>query len=286
MVDGRHEEGIAVHILILGTFPQRVVVFLLHEHRANHRSSVDRHRRCRVGVGHQFTFQLEIPAVERRTLATECLRIFGIRAPSVHVEFHGREGFPLELAHVDRNVLSAENTIEVGGDVRLPRKTRADERGDVETDVLPIAARLIATPNTGVALCSRPTVERDDEGTSAVAVLRHDASDVGHAVEAEGIAPAHPSHVGLEHAYTGIAYLFDDVALKECFDAVFGMEVTLCPQSDFHTLRASVVTKLFKVLNIAVECCRLSVTGAVAVVGKEPSEWHVIVEITVNCGAS
>ena len=122
LVDGRHQEGITVHILILCTFAERVVILLLHEHRANHRATVDRHGRCRVGIGHEFALQLEIPAVERRALAAECLRIFGIGAPSVHVEFHGREGLPLEFAHIDGNVLTAEDTIDVRGDVRLSGK--------------------------------------------------------------------------------------------------------------------------------------------------------------------
>ena len=122
LVDGRHQEGITVHILILCTFAERVVILLLHEHRANHRATVDRHGRCRVGIGHEFALQLEIPAVECRALAPECLRIFGIGAPSVHVEFHGREGLPLEFAHIDGNVLTAEDTIDVGSDVRLSGK--------------------------------------------------------------------------------------------------------------------------------------------------------------------
>ena len=229
LVDGCHKEGITIHILILCTFAERVVVLLLHEHRANHRATVDRHGRCRVGIGHEFALQLEIPAVERRTLAAECLRIFGIGAPSVHVEFHGSEGLPLEFAHIDGNVLTAEYTIEIGGDVRLSGKAGTDESGDVETNVFPIAACLVAAPNTGIALCACPAVERDDERTGVVAILRHDATHIGHTIQAEGVTPADPCHVCFEHAHTGIAHLLDDVALQEGFDAVFGVKIALRP---------------------------------------------------------
>ena len=285
LVDGRHQEGITVHILILCTFAERVVILLLHEHRANHRSTVDRHGRCRVGIGHEFAFQFEIPAVERRALAAECLRIFGIGAPSVHVEFHGREGLPLEFAHIDGNIFTAEDTVKVGGDVRLSGKAGTDESGDVETNVFPIAACLVAAPNTGIALCACPAVERNDEGTGVVAVLGHDATDVGHTVQTEGVTPADPCHVCFEHADTGVAHLLDDVALQEGFDAVFGVKIALRPQSDFHTFGAGVISECFEVLDVAVECRRLSVAGAVAVVGEEPAEGHVIVEIAIDGSA-
>ena len=84
----------------------------------------------------------------------------------------------------------------------------------MEADVLPVAARLVTTPQTGIALCACPAVERDDEGTCIVAILGHHLGHVGHAIEAKRVAGAYPSHVGLEDAYTGIAHLTDDVALQ------------------------------------------------------------------------
>ena len=155
----------------------------------------------------------------------------------------------------------------------------------METNVFPVAACLVAAPNTGIALCACPAVERNDEGTGVVAILRHDATDVGHTVQTEGVTPADPCHVCFEHADTGVAHLLDDVALQEGFDAVFGVKIALRPQSDFHTFGAGVISECFEVLDVAVECRRLSVAGAVAVVGEEPAEGHVIVEIAIDGSA-
>ena len=282
LVDRRHEECITIHILVLRALAERVVIALFHEHRANDRAPIDGLRCSRVSVGQELTLQFEIPAIERRAFATEGLRIFGVRAPSVHVELHRGESLPLELTHIDGNVFPTENTVEVGSDVGLPRKAGADESRDVEANVFPVTASLVAAPDAGVALSARPPVERDDEGTRVVAIFGHDLAHVGHAVEAEGVAPAHPGHVGFEHPHAGVAHFFDNVALQEGFDAVFGVQIALRPQSDFHAFRTGIVAERLEVLDITVERGGLSVACAVTIVRQEPTERHVVVQIAID----
>ena len=60
------------------------------------------------------------------------------------------------------------------------------------------------------------------------------------------------------------------------------MKVALCPQSDFHTFAAGIVAKLTEVFNVAIEGLGLSVASTVSVVGEEPSQGHIIVEIAVD----
>ena len=95
----------------------------------------------------------------------------------------------------------------------------------METDVFPVAARLVARPDGCISLCASPSVERDDEWACVVAIVRHDLCHVAHAVESEGVAVAYPSHVGLEHSHSCGAHLFYDVALQQCLDAVLRVKV-------------------------------------------------------------
>ena len=58
-----------------------------------------------------------------------------IGSPAVHVQFHGGERFPLEIADVHQRVLSAENAVHVRTDIGLPGKAGADVGGNMETDI-------------------------------------------------------------------------------------------------------------------------------------------------------
>ncbi len=169
------------------------------------------------------------------------MRIFLVRSPAVHIQLHRRPGFPLEVAGIHRQVLAAEDTVHVGRDVRLSGKPRTDISRDVETDVFPLAARLVARPDAGITLRSRPSVERDDERTRVVSVIRHDMSDVSYTVQAERVAPAYPCHVCLQDTNACIAHLFYDVALQQGTDAVFRVQVGLCPKADLDTVLMGVV---------------------------------------------
>ena len=159
LIDGSHEEGVTIHKLILCALTQCVGIAFFHEHGANHRLTIHGFSSSSVGIREEFALEFEIPAIERDTLATECVRIFGIATPTIHVQLHGSEGFPLEFAHIHRNVLSSEDSIEVGGDVGLSRKTSTDECWDVETDIFPVTTGLVTTPNACIALSSCPSIE-------------------------------------------------------------------------------------------------------------------------------
>ena len=285
LVDRRHEQARAVEELVARLRAEGVGVGIVEEHGAYHRLAVHSLAGDAVSVGHQFRLHLQIPAVDARGGFAERFGVFGVAAPAVHVEFHGRERLPLELAHVDGHVLAAEDAVDIRRDVGLARKAGADKRGNVEADIFPVAARLVAAPNACIALRAGPAVERDDKRAGVAAILGHDFAHVGHAVQAKAIACAHPSHVGLEHAHAGIAHFFHNVSLQQGFDTLFGVQVALRPKSDFHALAAGVFAKLFQVLDIAVERGGLSVACAVAVVGQEPAERHVVGEIAVDGGA-
>lgn len=123
------------------------------------------------------------------------MRIFLIRSPAVHVQLHRRPGLPLEVAGIHHEVLATENTVHVGCDVRLSGKPGADISRDVETDIFPLSACLVARPDSGITLRAGPTVERDDERTCVVSVIRHDMSDISHTVQTERVAPTDPCHV-------------------------------------------------------------------------------------------
>ena len=169
------------------------------------------------------------------------MRIFLIRSPAVHVQLHRRPGLPLEVAGIHHEVLATENTVHVGCDVRLSGKPGADISRDVETDIFPLSACLVARPDSGITLRAGPTVERDDERTCVVSVIRHDMSDISHTVQTERVAPTDPCHVCFQDSYTGISYLLYNVALQQGSDAVFRMQVGLCPKTDFDTVLMSVI---------------------------------------------
>ena len=223
LVDRRNEETRTIEELVARLRAERVGVGIVEEHGAYHRLAAYGLAGDAVSVGHQFRLHLQIPAVDARGRLAEHFGIFGVAAPAVHVEFHGCERLPLELAHVDGHVLAAEDAVDIGRDVGLARKAGADKRGNVEADVFPVAARLVAAPNACIALRACPAVERNDKRTGVVAILGHDFAHVGHAVQTEAIACAHPSHVGLEHAHACIAHFFHNVSLQQGFDTLFGV---------------------------------------------------------------
>ena len=60
------------------------------------------------------------------------------------------------------------------------------------------------------------------------------------------------------------------------------MKVRLGPQANLHATFACIVAELLKVLYVAVDGCCLSVSCAVAVVGKYPAKGHIVCCVTVN----
>ena len=263
------------------TLAEGIGIGIFEEHGAHHGFAVHCLSGYAVLVGEEHGLGLQVPAVQAGCLVAQYMGVFRVCPPSVHVEFHGSIGLPLEFTYIYGNVLPAENAVDVGGDVRLSRESGADEGGDVEADVFPVAARLVAAPDAGIALCAGPPVETDDEGSGIAAVVGHDFAHIGHTVQSKRVAPSNPCHVGLEHAYACVADFLDNVALEEGGDALLGMKIALCPQADFHTFGAGIVAEGFEVLDVSVERGGLSVACTVTIVGEEPSERHVVVEITV-----
>ena len=141
----------------------------------------------------------------------------------------------------------------------------------MEADILPVTACLVPGPHSRIALGTGPAVKGDDEGAGVIAVVGHDAGHIGYTVETEGVAPADPGHVSLEHADSGVPDLLDDIPLQQGLDTLLGMQVGLGPEAYLDALRAGIVTERFQVQYIAVERGSLAVTGAVTVVGQNPS---------------
>ena len=62
------------------------------------------------------------------------------------------------------------------------------------------------------------------------------------------------------------------------------MQVGLCPKSDFHSVLAGIIAQAFQVGDVAVQCFRLSIACAVAVIREQPAEGHVVVPVAVDNG--
>ncbi len=262
----------------------RIVGRIVEEHGSHEGLAVNGLVGYGICVRQQHRLQLEVVAVDGCSRLAQGLRILGVIPPAIHVELHGREGLPLEIADVDLQVLATEDTVHVRGDVSHARESRANIGGDVETNVLPLATGLVATPYACIALCAGPSVEGDDEGAGIVAIVGHDVCHVGNAVETKGVAIAHPGHIGLEHPHTGVAHLFDDVALQQGTDAVDGMEVRLGPEPNLHTVLTGIVAKALQVGDVAVEGRGLAIAGTITVVGQHPPQRHIGLEVAVYHG--
>ena len=283
-VDRRNQQIGPVEELIARGGSQRVGIRVVEQHGADHGLSVDGLPCDRVGVGHELGLELQVPAVDRRGGLPEDVRVLRIGAPAVHVELHGREGLPLEVADVYRDVAASEDAVHVGRDVGLPGEPRSDVCRDVEADVLPVSSGLVAGPYRGITLRPGPSVERDDERARVVSVVGHDVPDVCHAVQAERIASADPRDIGLQHPHPCVAHLLDDVALEQGVDAVLRMEIRLGPESDLHAPLAGIFSQLAEVFDISVERRGLAVSGSVPVVRQQPPQGHVVGRIAVDHG--
>ena len=286
LVNGSHQKIGAVQELVLRRLPQRVGIGIFQEHGPDHGQSGNGLLRDAVGVREQFRLELEIPPVNGSIGFPEGVGILFIGSPAVHIQLHGGERFPLEITDIHQRVLAAENAVHVRTDVGLPGKSGADVGGNMETDVLPDAARLVARPDAGIPLGSRPAVQGNDERAAVVPVVGHDLGHVRNAVQPERIARAYPGHVRLQHAHSGVPHLLHDIPLQQSADFRLGMQVGLGPQPDFHAVLPGVVRQTLQIRNIAVQGIRLAVPGSVAVVRQKPSQRHVMGLVTVHDGAA
>ena len=314
LVDGGNEEGVTVHVLVLHRGAGGVVRVLLEEHRADHRQAgvavarVDVGCACRGGVEvrHQLALELEIEAVDGGVGVTVGVRGLDDVAPAVHVEHERRERLPLVVARGDDGVASAVDAVHVGADVGVARKALADVGGNVEADVLPVGAVLVAGPHGRVALGAGPAADGHD--VRALADARgDDVVGLLEAVEPEGVAGADPCDVRLEGGDAALGDLALEVAKELPGRGRVGVDrqVGLGPEARLDAVGVGVLAEVGEVGDVGIdrgETLRraravlvhaanhaeavLAVAGAVAVVGKEPAEGHVVLGVLVDDRAS
>ena len=154
-----------------------------------------------------------------------------VRSPAVHVEHERGEGLPLVIARGDDGI-AAKDAVHIGADVGVAGQRLADVGGNMEADVLPVAAVLVARPDAGEALGARPAVERDDV-RALVHALGHDVVGGLGSVECHGVAGADPCDVGLEGGHTALLDLGVEVAqqLPLRVRVAVGREVGLRPET-------------------------------------------------------
>ena len=253
-----HQEVLTEHVLILRRGACGVLGVVGEQHGADHgqagiavaRVDVGRRGRARVDIGHELRLELEVKARNARVgIAVRHGRL-AVGAPAVHVEHRGRERLPLVVARGDDGA-ATKDAVHIGADVGVAREALTDIRGDVEADVLPVAAVLIAGPDAAKALRAGPTVKRDDVG-ALVGAGRHRIVGRLDAVEAKGVARAHPSDVGLEGGNAARLDLGVEIAkqMPRGLGVAVRLQVRLGPQTRAHTLGVSILGKLLKVVDV------------------------------------
>ena len=226
---------------------------------------------------------------------------FTVGAPTVHVKHRGRERLPLVVTRRDDGV-AAKDAIHVGADVGVARKTLTDIRGDMEANVLPVTAILVAGPNATKALRAGPTIERDDVG-ALVSAGRHRVISCLDAIKTKGVARSNPGNVGLKGSDASRLDLGVEVAkqMPRGLRVAVGLKVGLGPQARAHTLGVGILGELLKVVDIGTHSVKavgrarsvgvdaaglvvtvLAIAGAVAVVRQEPAERHVVVLVVID----
>jgi len=151
----------------------------------------------------------------------------------------------------------------------------------METDIFPCPSGLVARPDTGIALCTGPTVQGDDERTGIVAIICHNLRHVRNAVQSERISGSYPGNIGFQHTYTCVTHFLDDITLQQGTDTFFGMQVRLCPQTYFHTVFVGIVRQVLQIADITVQGLRLAVAGSITIIGQQPAQRHIMIFITV-----
>ncbi len=284
LVDRSHEQRWTVHELVLCTGTQRVVVLIIQEHGSYHRHT----RHClmgnAIGIRHQYGLQFQVVAIDTGGWFTQGLRVLGISSPPIHIELHGGVGLPLVVTYVDRYMLTTKDSIHITAHVGLTRQSATNVGRDMETDVFPLTTCLVTGPDTGIALRTCPAIKGDDEGTSLITVVRHHLSHICHAVQSKRITGTNPGHIGLQYAHTRIANLSYNITLQKGLDTLFGVQVTLGPKTYLYALLTGIFAKLLKILHVALQGLCLTITSTITIIGKEPAQRHVIVQITVYCG--
>ena len=258
-----------------------------------------------VDVREKLGLELQVHAVDAGVGIAVGVGHLGIGAPAVHVQHERDEGLPLVVTRGD-DVVATEDAVHVRAHVGVAGKALADERGDVEADVLPVAARLVTRPDARKALRACPAVNGDDE-RALVGLGGHDVVGRLRTVEAEGVAGADPCDVGFEHRDAALLDLSLEVAQRLPRRVGVGVrrEVGLSPEARGNAMGVGVVRELLEVLDVGRNGLEarlgaravgldaaghvvavLAVAGSVAVVRQEVAERHVVILVAVELGLS
>ena len=313
LVHGCDQEGVTKGVLVLGLGALSVLRVVVQQDGANHWQAGVAVARVDVGCGgsggvdvrQELRLQLEVHTGDAGVGVAVRLRGLDVGAPAVHVEHERGEGLPLVIAGGDDG-LATEDAVHVGAGVGVTGEGLADERRDVEADVLPVAAGLVAGPDARKALGARPAVEGDDVRTE-VDVLGDDVVGGLNTVKRHGVAMADPCDVGLEGGHATGADLGLEVAEELPLRVGVGIrgELGLGPQAGSNTLAVGVVSELLEVLHVRGDCGEAlgraiallvnaaglakavrAVARAVAVVGQEVAERHVVLKVVIQTGLS
>ena len=311
-IDGRDQEVLAEQILVLHVLGGSVAVGgILQEHGPDHGqvgvavAGVDAGGGdCGgVQVGQQLGLHLQIHSVDAGVGIAKGEGGLGIAAPAVHVQHGGGEDLPLGITGGDQGA-AAEDAVHVGADIGVATQGLAQISGDVEADVLPVAAVLVAGPDAGKALGTGPAVQGDHVGTVAhqggngvVAAL---LGGQGHVV-----AVADPGHVGLQAGDACHGDFLGKVAEQMPVGAgvTVGGQIALAPEAGGDAVFSGICAEFCQILHVCVNGCDtlggagavgvdaaghvvavLAVAGAVAVVGQQIAQGHIHGHILVKQG--
>ena len=99
LIYGSYKKRRSIHKLIACSRAVSIIIRIIKEHCPYHRLAVNGFTGCRIGIRQQFGLQFQISAVYSFG-SFNCLRIFRIRTPAIHVKFHWRKRFPLEITYI------------------------------------------------------------------------------------------------------------------------------------------------------------------------------------------
>ena len=304
-----HQEVLTEHVLVLRRGACGVLGVVGKQHGADHgkagiavaRVDVGRRGRARVDIGHELCFELEIEARDARVWIAVRHGRLAVGAPTVHVKHRGRECLPLVVASGDDGI-ATKDAVHIGADVGVAREALADIRGDMEANVLPVTAVLVAGPDAAKALRAGPAVKRDDVG-ALVGAGGHGVIGRLDAVEAKGVAGADPSDVGLERGDATSLNLRIEIAqqMPRGLGVAIGLKVRLGPETGAHALGVGILGELLKIVDVGAHGVEalgrtrsvgvdaaglvvtvLAVASTVTVVRQEPAERHVVVLVVID----
>ena len=229
LINRCHQEIGSIEELILRSLTQCVGIGILQKHSPYHRQAIHRFFGNAVSIRHDLWFQFQIPSIDRSDRFAQSMRILFIGSPPVHIQLHGREGFPLEVSGIDYRILSSEDTVHIRTDIRITRQTWTYISRNVETNIFPDSSCLVARPYTGIALRTRPAIKGNNKGTGIITIVSHNLCHVCDTIQSKGISGTYPGNIGFQYTHACIPHFLYNVTLQQSTDTFFGMKIGLCP---------------------------------------------------------